>query len=245
MRPSGTIYKRSIFNRNHGEVRMALPFKVKVFYNYLYFWGTCFIVAAVSGIIILFAPIATQEARYQLETSGVIEKPQYPIPEVQEVKADETDEIQKEASGYGINSEFSIVIPKIDAKSNVIANVDTANEAEYMDALSKGVAHAKGTFFPGQGKPIFLFAHSTNLPINVSRYNAVFYLLSKLEKGDHVIIYFANKKYEYVVTDSVVKPSTDTSFLYDQTNSEKLYLMTCTPPGTSWKRLFVIAEPIQ
>jgi len=245
MRPHGTIYKQSRFSRNHGEVRMALPFQVKVFYNYLYFWGTCFLVASIAGFILLFAPIVTQEVKYQLKTSlasDLVEKTEYPI--ASDVKADTTSDIQNEAMNLGVDPEFSIVIPKIDAKSHVIANVDTANEKDYLDALSKGVAHAKGTFFPGQGKPIFLFAHSTNLPINVSRYNAVFYLLSKLEKGDHVIIYFANKKYEYKVIDSVVKPSTDTSFLYDQTNTERLYLMTCTPPGTTWKRLFVIAEPL-
>jgi LPXTG-site transpeptidase (sortase) family protein len=241
MRPSGTIYKRNIFNRTHGEVRIALPFRTKVLFNYLYFWGTCFIVASAAGIILLFAPIANQEVQYQLKSSGIVEHQEFSAPEV---KADEKEDIQKETEALGVDSEFSIVIPKIDAKSHVIANVDTSKEKEYMDALSKGVAHAKGTFFPGQGKPIFLFAHSTNLPINVSRYNAVFYLLSKLEKGDRVTVYFANKKYEYEVIDSVVKPSTDTSFLYDQSNTEKLYMMTCTPPGTTWMRLFVIAKPI-
>jgi LPXTG-site transpeptidase (sortase) family protein len=242
MRPHATIYKQGYFSKKKGEVRLALPFRIKVIYNYLYFWGTCFLVASIAGVILLFAPILTEEIRYQLKPQDSIsQKSDSPIADV---KADQIEDIEKETSELGVDAEFSLVIPKIDAKAHIIANVDTSKQEEYMDALSKGVAHAKGTFFPGQGKPVFLFAHSTNLPINVSRYNAVFYLLSKLEKGDHVVIFFSKKKYEYVVTDLVVKSSTDTSFLYDQSNSEKLYLMTCTPPGTTWKRLFVIAEPI-
>lgn len=242
MRPSGTIYRKSLFSRNRGELRISLPFRIKVFYNYLYFWGTCFLVASIVGVIFSFGPIISQEAKYQLRSHNGIDEPALVVSTVQ---AGDVEVVQKEAADLGINAEFSLIIPKIDARSNIIANVNTADEREYMDALTKGVAHAKGTYFPGQGKPVFLFAHSTNASINVARYNAVFYLLSKLEKGDRVSVYFANKKYEYEVTDSVVKPSNDTSFLYDIASSEKLYLMTCTPPGTTWKRLFVIAEPIQ
>ncbi len=243
MKPSGTIYKKGFLNRNHGEVRLALPFRLRILYNYFYFWGSCFLVAAISGIILFFAPIVSQETTYQLRSNGVIEKPNFDT--IALAKAQETSEIQDEASQLGLDSAFSIVIPKIDARAHIIANVDTANEKEYLDALTQGVAHAKGTYFPGQGKPIFLFAHSTNASFNVARYNAVFYLLSKLEKGDRIIIYFSDKRYTYEVSEKQVKAANDTSFLYDATNEEKLYLMTCTPPGTIWKRLFVIAEPMK
>ena len=53
------------------------------------------------------------------------------------------------------DTDFSIVIPKIGANSNIISNVNSANEAEYLSALTKGVAHTLGTTFPGEGGHIF------------------------------------------------------------------------------------------
>ena len=54
---------------------------------------------------------------------------------------------------------FGIVIPKIDANAKVYADVDPFNPEEFLPILKKGVAHAKGTGFPGEGKNIYLFAH--------------------------------------------------------------------------------------
>ena len=79
---------------------------------------------------------------------------------------------------------FSVVIPKIGANARVLANVDASDEKVYLDALNKGVAHAAGTKFPGESGHIFLFAHSTDYFWNVGTYNAIFYLLNKLAKGD-------------------------------------------------------------
>ena len=60
------------------------------------------------------------------------------------------------------NAQFSVVIPKIGANSNIIENVDPSNEDEYLRALAEGVAHAKGTSFPGLGATTYLFAHSAD-----------------------------------------------------------------------------------
>ena len=152
--------------------------------------------------------------------------------------------VQKEASGYGVTSYFSVVIPKIDAKANVVANVDTSNKKEYLDALSKGIAHAKSTNFPGQNGRIFLFSHSTDSPVNFARYNAIFYLLKKLSKGDEIIVFFADKKYKYEVTDTKITSPDDTSWLLGKMGEEELVLMTCDPPGTTWNRLMVVAKPL-
>jgi sortase (surface protein transpeptidase) len=90
---------------------------------------------------------------------------------------------------------FSIVIPKIAANANVIADVNPANEKEYLAALKKGVAHTLGTAYPGEGGHIFMFAHSTDYFWNVGAYNAVFYLLYKLEKGDEVDLFYKGARY--------------------------------------------------
>jgi len=141
---------------------------------------------------------------------------------------------------------FSLIIPKINASSRVIPNVDPGNEAEYMAALKQGVAHAKGTYLPGGKGTVYLFAHSTDSPINIVRYNAVFYLLRELEAGDEVIVYFAGVKHRYSVTDKKIVEPTDTAYLMPENplNKELLILQTCWPPGTRFKRLLIFAEKL-
>lgn len=140
--------------------------------------------------------------------------------------------------------EFSIVIPKIGANSNVIANVDPGNDTEYLDALKHGVAHAEGTAFPGEGGHIFMFAHSTDYIWNVGTYNAVFYLLYKLETGDEVDIFYKGVRHVYKVTGKEVVDPTQVEYLTKKTNEEFLTLQTCWPPGTTLKRMLVFAEPV-
>lgn len=140
-----------------------------------------------------------------------------------------------------IDPNFSIVIPKIAANAKILPNIDPTDERIYLEALSHGVAHAQGTAFPGEGGHIFLFAHSTDYFWNVSRYNAVFYLLYKLEKGDEVNLFYKGHRYVYkVIGKEIVDPS-QVQFLTRKTNREFLTLQTCWPPGTTLQRLLVFA----
>lgn len=136
---------------------------------------------------------------------------------------------------------FSIVIPKIGANAKVQPNIDASDQNIYLDALNKGVAHTLGTAFPGEGGHIFLFAHSTDYFWNVSSYNAIFYLLYKLEKNDEVNLFYKGQRYVYrVIGQEVVDPS-QVQYLTRKTNREFLTLQTCWPPGTTLKRLLVFA----
>jgi len=199
----------------------------------------------VAVVIILFVtsftPIIEQEINFRLnkEENAVVKNQML----INVAEADKIIEVQREAESYGVGSYFSVVVPKIDAASNIIVNVDTSDKEEYLDALKKGVAHAKGTYFPGQGENIFLFAHSTDSPINFSRYNAVFYLLRKLESGDKLVLYFADRKYVYEVEDKFTTSIDDTAWITEGASGERLLLMTCDPPGTTWRRLIISAKP--
>lgn len=139
---------------------------------------------------------------------------------------------------------FSIIIPKIGASARVIPNVDPTNESEYIPALQKGVAHAKGSVFPGLIGTTYLFAHSTDSFWDVGRYNAVFYLLKDLAIGDDVYLFFQNQRFNYKVTDvKIIDPSEVNLLTQAQQTDEQLVLQTCWPPGTTWKRLIVVAKP--
>ena len=139
---------------------------------------------------------------------------------------------------------FSVVIPKIGANAKIIAGVDTSNESEYSDALKKGVAQALGTAFPGEGGHIFLFAHSTDYWWNVSTYNAVFYLLGKLAKGDDINIFYKGERFVYRVIDTKIVNPSEVEYITRKTNTEFLTLQTCWPLGTTFKRLLVFATRV-
>jgi sortase A len=140
-----------------------------------------------------------------------------------------------------VDPDFSIVIPKIAANAKVLPNIDAAEEKVYLQALQKGVAHAQGTAFPGEGGHIFLFAHSTDYFWNVGSYNAVFYLLYKLEQNDEVNLFYKGQRYVYKVIGKEIVDPKQVEYLTRKSNREFLTLQTCWPPGTTLKRLLVFA----
>lgn len=140
---------------------------------------------------------------------------------------------------------FQLVIPKIGANSPVIANIDPTNKNEYSAALKQGIAHARGSGLPGekgQNWTIYLFAHSTDAPYNISRFNAVFYLLKDLNSGDEIIIWFWGKRFVYQVEKKEILLPNNTDYFKPQTQEEILILQTCWPPGTTTKQLIVKAK---
>jgi len=142
---------------------------------------------------------------------------------------------------------FQILIPKIGADACVLPNIDPTKKEEYAKALQKCVAHARGSGLPGESGPnrtIYLFAHSTNAPYNISRFNAIFYSLKDLEAGDEIIVWFWGKKFRYLVFEKKILPVDDISYFQPQAEEEKLVLQTCYPPGTTQKQLLIIAKPL-
>lgn len=204
-------------------------------------FGAGILAFAVVLFMFSYGQIITQEINYRLkspkveQTTSQIDQP---------VSAENINEVESEARKYNVTAYFSIIIFKIDAAANIIPNVDFTSPDSYLPALQKGVAHALGSGFPGQDARIFLFSHSTDSPANFARYNAIFYLLRKLDKGDRITIFFAAKKYVYEVTDKFIVSPSESSWIEPKYGEEQLVLMTCDPPGTIWNRLLVIAKPV-
>jgi sortase A len=143
------------------------------------------------------------------------------------------------------NTDFALIIPKIGASSSIIQDVSPYNSQEYQLALRDGVAHAEGTKLPGEGGNIFLFAHSSADLLTAERYNSIFYLMHHLENGDEIKVWYKNNEYRYTIAEKHLVAPTDTKYLTAQSNSETLTLMTCWPPGTTYKRLIIVAKPAQ
>lgn len=149
----------------------------------------------------------------------------------------------KEQELIPIDTQFSILIPKIAANERIFPNIDPDIVNEILPVLQKGIAHARGSVFPGMKGVVYLFAHSTDNWWNVGRYNAVFYLLKDLSYGDEIVLFYKNRRYNYVVTERFIADPEYVSLLSNShSGNHRLVLQTCWPPGTSWKRLFVVAR---
>lgn len=201
--------------------------------------GTLLIVFSIIGFLFTYGPIIQVEVGYQI--SRLIDK------DTDSPRGSFADLLDKTFLGEqaGVpDPNFSLIIPKIHAKGKIIANVDPASETDYLEALKVGIAHARGTDLPGGDGTIYLFAHSTDSPVNILRYNAVFYLLRELEPDDDIEIYFGGVKHRYKVFDKKIVAPTDVSYL-SATNpggKELLILQTCWPPGTTFKRMLIFAR---
>lgn len=135
---------------------------------------------------------------------------------------------------------FNISIPKIEISSKVMENVDPSVKGEYLDALQHGVAHAYGSYFPGEDGPVVLFAHSTDTVQNITFFNAQFYAAKDLVEGDEIYITKDSKEYRYIVESKIVIDPKETQHI--QESDKDLILVTCYPPGTDWQRLVVFAK---
>ncbi|WKZ25522.1 MAG: sortase [bacterium] len=241
MRSNGLIYS-SEWGKNSGQVYISISKFGRFLYRATNVIGGGLLGFAVIGITFSFYPVIKEEFSYRFKTDTESSRFGNML---SQITAENSAIIKEEANNLGIDPYFSVHIPKINAKANVISNVDPGKKEEYMEALQDGIAHAKGTYFPGQDKSIYLFSHSTDSFLNFARYNAVFYLLGKLEKGDIIEIYFLDKKYEYEVTEKVITKPEDISWLQREGRGEELILQTCDPPGTTWNRLVVVAVPVK
>ncbi|HSX18679.1 MAG TPA: sortase [Candidatus Saccharimonadales bacterium] len=183
--------------------------------------GLFFVLLGAAVLIGTFLPVIKIETKYQLEKNS--------------------NNINQEIKP--IDENFGIIIPKIGANAKVIANVDPNDESKYQNALTMGVAHAKGTALPDvpEGNT-FLFSHSSVNFWEATRYNSIFYLLSKLETGDEIQLFYKGQKYTYKVTDKKVVSPSEVSYLQSNGNKKTLTLMTCTPAGTTINRLIITAE---
>lgn len=141
-----------------------------------------------------------------------------------------------------VTADPTISIPKINVNAPVVYESSIA-EANVLKALESGIVHYGNTAMPGQNGNTVFFGHSSNDWWEPGNYKFVFVLLDKLSVGDQFSINYQSHQYVYEVTNIKVVAPTDLSVL-NQTSTPTATLITCTPPGTSWKRLVVQAKQI-
>lgn len=210
------------------------------------FLGYFTLMSGIMAIIVMLGPFLQVEAKYRFDKALGIKHtvPRIVTSDPKDANSASFGDIEATSAGNIIptSTEFGLVIEKINANAQVVADVDPANEQAYMNALKVGIAHAAGSNYPGEKGNIYMFSHSTDAPWNIVRFNAIFFLLRELEPGDKVIAFYKNKRYDYVVYDKTIAKPTDVSFLTNKYDKSVLTLQTCDPPGTTLNRLIVRAK---
>lgn len=137
-----------------------------------------------------------------------------------------------EKDGSTTVSTYAISIPKIDLEDAVVSTLDTD--------LTSHLVHFPGTAVPPSKGTAAVFGHST-LPQLFDRqnYKTIFAKIHDVTLGDTIIVTVKNTLYTYRVFDIQITDPEDSSYLTQSYDASYLYIITCTPPGTTWKRLII------
>lgn len=134
-----------------------------------------------------------------------------------------------------INKEYLLSIPRLGIKgAKVIVGADD---------LAKSLIHYGGSSLPGEYGNAVVFGHSI-LPqfFDPKNYKAIFSTLHMLKAGDTIEIVADGVGYKYTIFDFKIVTPEDISVLEQAYDNSYLTVITCTPPGTYWKRLVVKAK---
>lgn len=133
------------------------------------------------------------------------------------------------------NIEYTISIPKIEIEDAFVTNKDA-------DLTKHLVQFNSDSYPPKQGNSV-IFGHST-LPQLYDRnnYKTIFANAYKLNVGDQIIVNIKNETYTYKIESVTVVEPEDTSVLSQNFTDSFITIVTCTPPGTIWKRLILKAR---
>lgn len=127
---------------------------------------------------------------------------------------------------------YVISIPKIKLQDALVSTID--------NDLAKHLVNYQGTGIPGKNGNAVIFGHST-LPqlFNPQDYKTIFANVYQLKNKDNIYAVVNGVTYTYsIIKITVVDPEDSSALMQDYDNSY-LTLVTCTPPGTTWKRLII------
>jgi LPXTG-site transpeptidase (sortase) family protein len=124
-----------------------------------------------------------------------------------------------------------LLIPSIGVDVPIVL-VEDNDEYIIQKALERGVI-----LYPDSN---IILGHSSAYPWYKGEYGSVFSLLNKLEKDDEIFVFSNEKKYTYQVLEKQIKLPKDLSLEQVQDEST-LYLISCWPINTNWKRIVVKA----
>lgn len=142
--------------------------------------------------------------------------------------------VEKEEIPHRIHT-YSLSIPTIGVLDAEVSTIDTDLTSHMVQYNSKATP-------PEVGNAV-VFGHST-LPqlFNPKDYKTILAKAYRLKKGDTIIATVNGVAYMYKIQTVRVVDAEDTSIFEKKRDDSYLTLVTCTPPGTIWKRLVLQAK---
>ena len=130
---------------------------------------------------------------------------------------------------------YLMSIPKINVKDAEVSSFDSD--------LSKHLVQFNTDTAPPKRGNTVIFGHST-LPqlFDPNNYKTIFANAYKLTVGDSLYVTIAKAQYRYDIQSVTIVEPTDTSVLAEDFSDSFITIITCTPPGTIWKRLIIKAK---
>ena len=133
-----------------------------------------------------------------------------------------------------------IEIPVINVKSDV--QNPQSNDIDILDsALLSGVVHYPNSGSLEDTSNMFLFGHSSQLPVVRNQSFKAMNNLDQLLLGDKIYVYSKSKRYTYVVS-SVREVSAENALVTFDTDRKMLTLSTCNNFGEKEDRFVIEAE---
>ncbi len=142
-----------------------------------------------------------------------------------------------------IGTPLRILIPKINVDGSV--NNPVRNDIAALDrALLTGAVRYPGSGLLGESKNIFIFGHSSGLPVVHNENFKIFNRLKELNVGDEINLMGRERSYRYKVT-SVAVASADEALVDLSISKRQLVLSTCNAFGKKEERFVVYANLVE
>ncbi len=130
---------------------------------------------------------------------------------------------------------YNISIPSL--------KIDNAEVSTKDYDLSQHLVQYFGTALPGEKGTAVIFGHST-LPqwFDPKNYKTIFATLHTAKTGEEILVNVNNVTYKYKIFAITITGPDDINMFSQSYDNSYITLITCTPPGTIWKRLIVRAS---
>jgi len=222
---------------------------------YLRLLGLCFVFLGISIVLYIFFPLISWQIYFA--PTFAEQDIAAPIPKISIVSNNSVESLLGQAS-YDFTTDstdaqnwfpnfksqkrtdidittFNLSVPKLNIKNAVVSTNDTN--------LAKHLVNYPGSSVPPEKGNSVIFGHST-LPqlFNKNDYKTIFTNIYTLTPGDEIIVNVLGNEYKYGIENITVVDPDNTSVLEQNYSDSFLTLVTCTPPGTTWKRLVIKAR---
>lgn len=130
---------------------------------------------------------------------------------------------------------YRLSIPRLNITNAIVSTTDTD--------LAAHLVNYPGTATPPDKGNTVIIGHST-LPslYNPKDYKTIFAYAHTLQIGDSILATVGNITYTYKIYGITIVDPTNTSVFEQNMDDSYLTIITCTPPGTIWKRLIISAR---